>query len=380
MKYMLIKGGAVQSLDIKTFLMFAAAGLLLQAFYWFFALRNSRQRDLGGHAIANRDKSKEIGNGTLPLIAFALLYAFLYFGLGYDWMLFSRSKVFLEEISSTAAFLSFFVKSIPCFVALAVVEKAIRRNQRPNFAILLTSYLLLLIFNNPINTPRFLSLGCLILPMLPYLVRGNWLGVLFVFFPAVISALLPVTSLMRDGWENVDFDKVLDFFGTAEFSAMFVFNDAILYLGEAQFTQGNHTLSALMVFIPRAIWPSKNSGTGIEVAENLSYRFTNVGIPPLYDFYLDFGYSGVGIFAFLMAVVIFKAQQIWKQQKGGVFQRSMPFVTFILMPIFLRGDFSTACVVAYSLISSSWFVAMIFRIKLIDTQKDLRLNKSQRKI
>lgn len=367
-KYMAISNSRIQPLELTTFWIFVAVGLLIHIFYWLFSKGGKAHAAKEKLDINTATKNTPVDTGIIPLLGFLVLYILLYFGLDYEWMLSTRAEISVLQLSSIETLLSFSVKAMPSFIGLIVVERAVRRDERPNLAILLCCYLLLLIFNNPVNTPRFISLGCLALPALPYLVRWNWIGVLFVFFPAISSIFLPLTSLMRNGLENVDLAKALEFFGTAEFSAMFVFNDAIRSLRDVPLALGNNTLSALLVFVPRSIWPSKNPGTGVEVAERLNYQFTNVGIPPVYDFYLDFGLFGIALFSLFLALIISKMQRILDEGKGNSFLRVLPFITFVLIPIFLRGDFSTACVVAYSLVGSYILVASIFSIRIRNTK------------
>lgn len=354
-KYMFISRSGVIAMEMRTFWIFLIIGILMQLFYWILSTN-----DRGGRGAKAHVEKTLTGSGIIPIGAFLVFYTILYFFMGFEWMLSRRQDVYDNEITGIQTLLSFCVKAMPSFIGFVIVEQAIRNEQRPNLFTLAICYLLLLVFNNPVNTPRFLSLGCMLIPMLPYFVKKGWIGLGFVMFPIATAVLLPLTSLMRGGLDRVNFEDASDFLSTGEFSAMLVFNDAMRYLPSSVPSSGNNVLSAFLAFVPRSIWPTKNSGTGIEAAESMGYIFTNVGMPPVYDFYLDFGYFGIVIFSFVLALATFKLQKIMDTGKGKTFQRSCPYIIFIAIPIFLRGDFSTASVAIYALMSSAWIVMTIY--------------------
>ena len=103
---------------------------------------------------------------------------------------------------------------------------------------------------------------------------------------------------------------------------------------------GKQIASAMLVFIPRAWWPTKATGTGGEAAAYMGYLFINVSAPLPSEFYADFGYFGAifgaGLFGLALAI---GDQHIHR----GVASKSplylAPFATFAaLLGIILRGS------------------------------------------
>src|SRR5690606_10878724 len=118
-----------------------------------------------------------------------------------------------------------------------------------------------------------------------------------VFFPIAAFIVLPITSIMRRGFDQNFLDRFTDIYYSAEFSALQVQNDGFKYLGNEVLGYGNYLLSGVFIFIPRSIWPSKNSGTGTIIGELGYYPGTNVSVSPHFDAYLDFGVAGVFLWA-----------------------------------------------------------------------------------
>lgn len=345
-------------MGIETFAIFASLGIILHLFYVAFYRQSTRLKNL----MRREPDGLILGSPLIPIIVFLGVFATLVVFFDFRWMLLERSNQLTSDISSEATLISFIVKSMPALIGYAIVDNAVRNNKKINLFSLFLIYALLIVFCNPVNTPRFVSLGGFLLPILPLILKGLRLNFLLLLFPIISTILLPVTSLMRQGIDNVDFALAIEVLNTAEFSAMFVLNEALLTLPEAPLSMGHYILSAIFILVPRSFWPEKNSGTGIDTAHELDFIFTNIGIPPVYDFLLDFSYAGVALLGLLLALIISNLQKVLDHGRGGVFKRSLPAIYFVTCPVLMRGDMTTAFVLIYALMISSIIVAFLLNI------------------
>jgi hypothetical protein len=199
-------------------------------------------------------------------------------------------------------------------------------------------------FANPVTTGRYISLSGLVIVLIGFLRRGEfqWIWKNSHYVVAAGVALLPLTSYMRTGVENVSLQKLREALFSLEFSSLSMWNDLFrfeLASGETY----NRTISSVFIVIPRAFWTSKSEGTGVEIARSAGYVYHNVGIVPIADTYLDFGILGVLLIAVAFGVVLRAAQQVPTETDGNHFLvRTAGYVALVaLLPIFLRGDLGT---------------------------------------
>ncbi len=155
--------------------------------------------------------------------------------------------------------------------------------------------------------------------------------------------------------------------GAISLSFDLTYLDSINYDASQQFmavikkhviTNGRQLLGALLFFIPRSIWPSKPIGSGAMLAVN-EFSFSNISMPFWGEGFINFGWLGILIFDFFLAVFStymdrgywYKQVYIGKSVSDGYYLIICSALFFIL-----RGDlmssfsFTVGALVAYLLV------------------------------
>ena len=211
-------------------------------------------------------------------------------------------------------------------------------------------FFLHLLVCNPVNSPRFIALGALWLLFLPYAQHRKWTLLVPALFPVVSFVVLPITSLMRSGFSTA-FDKYFSIFNTVEFFTIGHFESAMSRL-QYDLEFGRRLLSSVFVFLPRALFPDKNTGTGIEAAQRLQYSFESVSIPPVYDFYIDFGMFGALILCPILFTFLLKINF-----------RYSTVAFYCAIPMFIRGSFTTSFIALYGFLAALFIASVICRLR-----------------
>lgn len=285
---------------------------------------------------------------------------------------FQMNRSELYQLGLTAQpipkFVEFFAKTLVYILAALC---AFRLGQRGSSVLRSATFLLVLAFaiivSNPTNTPRLISLTGLMLVFVFYLAGANKTDRLPFFValsPLVYGAIQPVTSLMRRGLDNVNTSTALELYRSLEFSSFQVFLSAVEQFRDAELFS-NYTFSAIFVLVPRSIWESKASGIGTEVAEGAGFIFINASLPSFFNSFADFGYVGLVAFSFLSGRILGWLDPM-NGQKVDFRDRRFGYsvLVFCLLPIFARGDFSTAAIAAYPMFLSYEVVRFLMRLRL----------------
>jgi len=300
-----------------------------------------------------------------------VVLALFVLAFGIEEILLSRMRYFLGEVerpSSYEAFIINIFRVVPYWIAYIYV---VRRAEGPPMRWLpglVVIFALALFISNPTNSQRFLSLFGLFIIFFALVRKGHlrsvWLHS-YVLLPVALVAL-PITSELR--WRELRPEEV-SFFNAVfslEFSALAILNEMFI----AEYDPDGpplRVLSAVLILVPRALWTSKNEGTGVAVAESLGFGFTNIGIPPLADGYLDLGIAGVVLVAIAVGLAFRAARDVVSPADG----RHLGFgaaakVTLVGMTlILLRGDLSTFFVGFYSSLFAFAFARFATRFTLV---------------
>ena len=287
---------------------------------------------------------------SLMICAGFLVPVMLGFFVGWNILLSSRQEFHANEnVSSTTYFLVLIAKTIPFVLLASIAENTRERGgliPKITFAILL---LIAMTFSNPGNTARFLSLSSLVLVAL-FMVsaskREQIMANIALAFPAVGLILLPLTSMLRNGFSSVEQALTLDFFGSLEFSALQAMLDGIDMAAQLS---GAQIISGLLILVPRALLPWKSEGLGPEIADSSGYVFSNVAVPPIFAAYVDGGLVGVFIFSIFVAWIFGKYKLVngrnfhWRRRKNFY-----SAVIFCSLPMLARGDFTTYMLSIYA--------------------------------
>ncbi|WP_232735417.1 O-antigen polymerase [Nonlabens sp. MB-3u-79] len=105
---------------------------------------------------------------------------------------------------------------------------------------------------------------------------------------------------------------------------------------------GFQSLSAFLFFVPRSLWLSKPDSSGLVVGDHLIERydfwFANLSNPLVSEGYMNFGYFGVFLMAFLLAITIVYFLT-WLNSKDYL-KKAIAFYFAMHLIFLLRGDFT----------------------------------------
>ena len=142
--------------------------------------------------------------------------------------------------------------------------------------------------------------------------------------------------------------------------------NAVVYVERYGVDWGHNILSAVFFFVPRSIWPSKSSGTSVEVNGQLGYAETNLSVPLWMEAYVGFGWVGVVVLLGLYGFASARGEAAYLRLLA---ETGPPRVTAVLLPFWgayqffiLRGDLQN--VLAFS--------AMPMLLLMITTRVRLR--------
>jgi oligosaccharide repeat unit polymerase len=295
------------------------------------------------------------GVGAAITLMFALTYL-----AGFEVVLSFR----VEQDTGDASNYSILARNIAKLLPAALVTYFILGNWRNmpkayrNFLLLILVALMLL-YSNPFNTGRFLSLAGIALVLITYAIqtaRKNLLAVALAFAPVYAIFLLSLTTAMRFGFDRLSSTNMLASLQTLEFSAYSVFIDA---LELKHLPSDNYLLSHLFIVVPRSIWPDKAYSIGIDVADRSGYIFSNVGLIPFFNAYADYGLLGLFGFSLLFG---FLANKLNPAKATPTFRNRSFMYGIILtsmMPMLFRGDLGTAMLAIYPAIFAYEFVRLV---------------------
>ena len=204
-----------------------------------------------------------------------------------------------------------------------------------------------LIFNNPFNTARF-QFGAYCLMVLLFIFRGHirsyicYLGLvsfLMVIMPAMNAIRHAGTSglgEMGDLSGRIDFKQL-------DYDAFSMFACAVFRTGDNGFAAGTYTLSVLLFFVPRTLWPNKPLASSIELGQFLMQHhsgwFDNLSCPPFGDFYMDFGTFGVVCGGLLYGFILLWADRVLRKwESNAFFACGLAAAVMSFLPILVRGS------------------------------------------
>ena len=233
-----------------------------------------------------------------------------------------------------------FIRPLPVVMWLLVKTVGEHRMKMKDFPVIL--YLVFILF--PTGIPRFLAgtiYFSLIIVLLEHRVRAKkWL----VFSFSSILVLFPILNRFRfqgaaksrlssNLFLSEDFDSFSSIYGVIDIGKM---------------TYGEQLLGSFFFWMPRSVWSSKPVGSGLFLADELNYSYSNVSMNFIGEGFLNFGIIGVILFSVVLAIY---TKVIDSRSKR---RRELWTVLFSFQLIFiLRGDlmsslaFTVALLIAY---------------------------------
>lgn len=310
--------------------------------------------------------------GMLVIANILVAGAMLHFGLSY--LTATRLEQFLEYQVDGVGFFFFDVSMrimlYWCFVlAVLVVRDAINRDglfQLRSLAcviVLLCIVVEIAIFSNPVATPRFLLLGLVFMVMLavfsfktPVLRLGLVAGAavaLYVVFPVLGSA-----SRTDEIVWVLNQSQLIEYLSHLDFD-----NGAQLLMGyrfaqEQGYYHGLNILSAVLVLVPRSIWPDKSDGVGAAIITYFGGTFKNVSAPLYLEFFIDFGFVGVAVYSLVLGLLLGWVNSAAAQAGRYTVPWMLNIALFATMPLLVRGAVMTGTVALYAhaFAAISWYL------------------------
>lgn len=239
----------------------------------------------------------------------------------------------------------------------------------------LPGYILLfgfmLILYNPFNAPRFLLLEALmpiILITFPFI--GLFRNFSIMLFGGMVFIMPILSETTRVGTnasiENVNFSPEF-FLGYLDQHKVLMH---LIYMVRNEGYQfGHSTISVLLFFVPRSIWPDKPLVLGLEVGNEL-YGMGLVGTenlsgPIFGDLYYDFGLIGVALGGCMVAYA-FRRLLVFGETINGI--PALGILVMSTLPILFRGTVGA--------IIGPFIFTLFFYYALLFIQKNIRLGKS----
>jgi hypothetical protein len=212
---------------------------------------------------------------------------------------------------------------------------------------------LLLVAQNPYNTARFYFIVAW-LPIVLVFISGKvgiktfYLGVLVGLI--VVMPMLNLTTRsgasLAEAAESVDIWSVLTIPGL-DVIDMLVYE--VRYLELSDFFWGTKTLGLLLFFVPRSLWPGKEtvlaSDMGVVLADLGTAGTPNLSGFVAGDFYADLGMAGVAIGAVAASFLL-----TFFGSKRAVLVHGMDLRAFIFMasvPILVRGSLGSVIALTF---------------------------------
>ncbi|RMB57955.1 O-antigen polysaccharide polymerase Wzy [Dokdonia sinensis] len=297
-----------------------------------------------------------IGLGFLSVLVFIASYGFVQDEL--------RRPSWKPSIFGTSILLIwkkvFFL--VPFGGILLCVEYLRRPKKRTlnyiTIAVMLGFFILLLFwFKNPLVEKRN-ALGpiyiCLLFLGLPRLLNSNAKTLFFMFFSMII--LFPLTAIFTHSdaslreilnkpsilLEEMKGGGIASAFNTLNYDAFANIMATMDYVGYHGYSMGYQLLSAFLFFVPRSIWEAKPISTGQLVGEHLievhDFRYSNLSNPLVSEGYINFGFFGVLLAAFMLAFVCVRLLYWLKSE--DYLKKIMALYFAIHLVFLLRGDFT----------------------------------------
>jgi hypothetical protein len=196
--------------------------------------------------------------------------------------------------------------------------------------------------NNPISSSRLGFIAMLIVIVLSVgKISENLVRYLILSIVPFYLFIFPLLDRYR--YRSVLSKKtgLYEAFLNSDFDAYQQLSNTISFVEERGYQMGEQLLGAIMLFVPNEFWTSKPIPSGPLVASAVNLRFTNLSSPIPAESFIDFGFVGVMIYAFVIGNLIFRVDRfIQKKVKMKDFS-SIPLILFLTLSgqlaLLLRG-------------------------------------------
>ncbi|QJD87206.1 oligosaccharide repeat unit polymerase [Cohnella herbarum] len=184
-----------------------------------------------------------------------------------------------------------------------------RKGNIANFIYVLVSSIIAIYQLSPFNTNRsYIGFCIIVIVYLYYSQKINPSRFLWIIFSGLLF-IFPIMNNFRYGFQNFEmpslyhlmFDQLTELHFDAYSNLIATFH----YVNANGFAYGYQMLGVLFFFVPRNIWSGKPLSSGEAVGNFISTRFemnfTNISNPIPSEFYINFGWFGIFLGAYLIS-------------------------------------------------------------------------------
>lgn len=222
--------------------------------------------------------------------------------------LFFRSSNVVSLSDSTIAFIvRSFLKALPviaCMILIALNKNKYYQNYYMHIFIL---FIIAVCSNFPTSTSRY-WMGSLLGGIILFAFCGKaYSRVIDYFILFGMTVVFQVFTFFKfNGIDDFlsgqyDYPGIIQNFNKVDFDAFTMIARILIYVEDYGIAYGNQLLNIIFFFVPRSIWVDKPLVTSIMVVTTQNQIFTNLSCPLPAEGFVNFGFLGVLIFAFLYA-------------------------------------------------------------------------------
>ena len=278
-----------------------------------------------------------------------------------------------EKVDAAGGIFLIFSRSFTLACSMFLAAKLTEERSWLRWVGYIVLFSLLLVLYNPFNSARFVLLQGLLPPLLITFTRILSFRFFCISVIAGSMVVMPILSATTRAGTDADLASV-------EISPEFFLgyldqHKVLLHLIDMVerngLEWGSSTLSVLLFFVPRAIWPDKPLVLGLEVGNELyGYGFVgtaNLSGPIFGDFYYDFGIPGVLLGSVALAIIV---RQLLARSATISGVPVFGYFAIAALPILFRGTVGA--------VIPSAFFTFLFLIGLIVVQE--KLSRSARNL
>jgi oligosaccharide repeat unit polymerase len=198
--------------------------------------------------------------------------------------------------------------------------------------------ILFFIINFPLAQPRFVFFSYFIF-LFCFFYRSNFKRktIIFLGFCFGITTIFPYFSHITRGEGDFNVDMSEYYRLSGDFDGFQSIINGVVFVNKYGYTIGNQLFSSLFSFIPRSLWTSKSEPTGSLGAMAAGYDYLNISSPLPIEFYIDFGYLGLSILAFLFGMFLRKIDIFYIYDRKWGLKYIIAVILISMIAIISRG-------------------------------------------
>lgn len=247
------------------------------------------------------------------------------------------------------------------FVALIQLRRQ-RRAVGRRWPAILTAMVLgtLLTVVNPISSSRY-SFGTVALAIIAALgayATVRRFRILTLGAVAGVLVVFPILDTFRRSLDaQISFSSPVESLTSGDFDAFAQTANALEFIQDSGVALGSQLLGPVFFWVPRSLWPDKPIDTGVLLAQEKGYSFTNLSAPLPAELLVNFSWLGLVLGMALVGYVL-RILDVHAERQLATF--GVPTVIGTVLPYYLlivyRGSLLQATSSLVVLALASWFI------------------------